>query len=41
VQDLRVEILDLEVRHKIASETFSEWFTDTGATTGETPAIEG
>lgn len=27
VQNLKVEILDLEVRHKLATETYTEWFT--------------
>jgi len=26
VQNLKVEILDLEVRHKLANETYLEWF---------------
>ena len=29
VQDLKVELLDLEVRHKLANETFAEWFSET------------
>jgi len=33
VQTLKVEILDLEVRHKLAQETYVEWFTtDEGET---------
>ena len=27
VQNLKVELLDLEVRHKLANETYQEWFT--------------
>ena len=41
VQDLKVEILDLEVRHKLASDTFNEWFSVTETEKLETkPSLE-